>query len=98
MPAPTFIRPIQGEPPNQFVSSEDDVAALNAVISHLYGVANPEDRERAEDAANRAEDALSHSVWFISEDAISVTVGIGQAAVIQDPGPGPYDTVTLEVA
>lgn len=36
MPAPQFARPIQGAAPNQFVSSEADVAALNATFLQLW--------------------------------------------------------------
>ena len=55
MAAPTFTRPIQGTAPNQFVENTADVAALNAALSEIYATANPEDRERAEDAADRAD-------------------------------------------
>ena len=57
MPKPTFTRPIveiPGDPPTYAGSSAADVAELNRVISELYGTANPQDRERAEDAADRA--------------------------------------------
>ena len=36
MAAPTFTRPIQGSPPNQFVENAQDVAALNAVLLDLW--------------------------------------------------------------
>lgn len=54
MPAPIINRPIQGTAPNQFITIEQDQAELQRVVNSLYGTANPEDRERAEDAADRA--------------------------------------------
>ena len=48
--------------------------------------------------AGIAATAVDNAFWYISDDITSVTVGVGINAIIQDPGPGPYDTVTLEVA
>lgn len=57
MPAPIITRPVQGTAPNKFITIEQDQAELQRVVDALYGTANPEDRERAEDAADRAETA-----------------------------------------
>jgi|GEM_PF-4609654 len=51
MPAPIFTRnPVDGA-----VSNESDIAELNRVVGEIYDTANPEDRERAETAADRAD-------------------------------------------
>ena len=55
MAAPIINRPIQGTAPNQFITIEQDQAELQRVVNSLYGTANPEDRERAEDAADRSQ-------------------------------------------
>ena len=41
---------------------------------------------------------LQGAIWYVTDDEISVTLGFGLGVVIQNPGPGPYDTITLEVA
>ena len=125
MSAPIITRPVQGAAPNQFITIEADQAELQRVVDEIYATANPEDRERAEDAADRsqawaesptppdpddatskssktwaetAETVLTGIIWYITDDTTSVTVGVGLNVVVQDPGPGPYETVTLEVA
>ena len=47
--------------------------------------------------AGAVRDLNEGAFFYIADDAISVTVSVRSNAVIQDPGPGPYDTVTLEV-
>ena len=59
MPAPIINRPIQGTAPNQFITIEQDEAELQRVVNEIYATANPEDRERAEDAADRADGAAA---------------------------------------
>lgn len=39
----------------------------------------------------------ANQLWYIDDDVTSVTIGIAESLVISDPGPGPYDTVTIEV-
>lgn len=54
--------------------------------------------EAAQESVSDATNAVNNLFWYVGENNISVTVGVGQSIIISDPGPGPYDTVTLEVA
>lgn len=47
--------------------------------------------------AGAVRDLNEGALFYIADDDISVTVSVRSNAVFQDPGPGPYDTVTLEV-
>jgi hypothetical protein len=47
--------------------------------------------------AGAVRDLNEGAFFYITDDDISVTVSVRSNAVFQDPGPGPYDTVTLEV-
>ena len=88
MPAPIYTPPIQGSAPNQFVSEESHRAEVQRVVNSLYGTANPEDRIRAEDAANlavsQASIATTQAGIATTQAGIATTqAGIATAAATQ---------------
>ena len=92
MPAPTFTRPIQGSPPNQFVENAQDVAALNAALEQLYlavAAGAPENIvqeivaaiDRLQQDADRAEAALSGITLVAGSTGYQPDVATAEAAL-----------------
>ena len=95
MAAPTFTRPIQGSPPNQFVENAQDVAALNAALEQLYlavAAGAPENRvqeivaaiERLQKDADRAEAARDGALQAAGSQGYFATVAEAEAALTDD--------------
>ncbi|UOA23587.1 hypothetical protein DSM110277_02016 [Sulfitobacter pontiacus] len=66
---------------------------LNGAVLSAAGSA-----EAAAQSLVEANDVVNNFFWYIGESSTFVTVGVGEGVILSDPGPGPYDTVTLEVA
>ena len=98
-----------GATPAQGIYTRLTEAQYNAILSAATGAQSASEAAAgyAGAAATSAAAAAGHAalveeyfdgaVWYVADDATSVTIGVGDNAVISDPGPGPYDTVTLEV-
>jgi hypothetical protein len=80
MSKPVFNLPVlvPGQTTKQLLEGE-----VNRVIGALYSVANPEDRERAEDAGNRAEEAADRTDLSAADAASSAANAASSAAIAE---------------
>jgi len=55
----------------------------------------------AQSAKTWAEDAIATllgHLWYISDTATSVTIGVSDPTIVTDPGPSIYDSILLEIS
>lgn len=83
----------------KFAENPEDDPVLEGQFSSLHHAKKSEFfAGKSAESEEIATNAVNNLFWYVGESSISVTVGVGQSVIISDPGPGPYDTVTLEVA
>jgi hypothetical protein len=90
-PMPGFLYALFSEQQYNDVLNARDQAQASAIIATNAA-------SSAAQSAENAEAFLDGAIWYVTDDTISVTLGFGIGVVIENPGPGPYDTITLEVA